>query len=977
MLNKITKFMMLILFVCMGLVSMLMLNDINNVEASEYYSYSCGSDYEVSQITSSGSFTTVACYPDFSAAKSAMKQDESYVVRHLSSKSPSKIIAMNHGVAYSYPGRKNSAVMDVFERSNLSTSGGNYKTTYVSENYEMTYFETTEYNPNNGNGTIHINLNGFDGYVELVNTDLVPEQFLDTGLSIYIGGNNKYSGEAAYELAPVRTYYRVKTNDDGIRELQFINSIAWARRGIHPTQYTLTLDRAPVGLEEGVRYYSYNGFDFYADTKYQDYVTTYYPYYQFLPLRSKSNLTAEDFDYVLNYVEGSTKSALRDSGAYFKEAEEKYGVNALLLYAMGVHESGWGESGYALNRNNLFGWTAYDSDEDQASSFASVKACVLQQAGYNLRMFLDIDNWRFFSSSLGNKGSGLNVKYASDPYWGQKICAHAYNIDKIASGSGNIKDNGKYPMSIIDEFGAKFYYEPSDQGEHLYIANYGTNYQENFVVIPLGVEGDFTKIQFTNPIENGELVKIRYVDGNVIYDFDKSYAYIRSDYLRPINVTLSHNESHNLSEFALVEDSLSIKGDFTTTDVSDTEAKVYLIDNYDNQYTLNTVVEGEKISFDGSIDLSTLTAGEYTFKIKVDYTDNRFDKTFDVKGDFKDNVYTNAGRKYEVVNKSLFTLIIREHEVNSRDIISVENINIDTEGNLYIKGLAFKTSYNYQNIDEISHKLELYNLVNGETIYSYDLNTIDSDGFSLNDGYEYQYVGFEGSFDISNLVLGNYGLRINVSNADMNFVANLSTTNKEFSNLYTNVGDLTFRYATNQIYRYRLEIDVIPNVYDLSLINKPTIRPSIVSIDNLSISDGKLIFKGASFMKFANFGLEDNVNISFDLLSKTGEKIDVETKKVPSEFDYTTAVGNGYDLNDVGFAVEFDVTGLANGTYEIVTELSTNEYYDLFTLTDSRNLEYDGYVGNDKSYSIVVSEDRYRVYLVVEDLINPTIEITE
>ena len=39
---------------------------------------------------------------------------------------------------------------------------------------------------------------------------------------------------------------------------------------------------------------------------------------------------------------------------------------------------------------------------------------------YISRGYSDPEDWRYFGGYLGNKGSGANVKYASDPFWGEK-----------------------------------------------------------------------------------------------------------------------------------------------------------------------------------------------------------------------------------------------------------------------------------------------------------------------------------------------------------------------------------------------------------------------------------------------------------------------------------------------------------------------------------------------------------------------------
>ena len=37
---------------------------------------------------------------------------------------------------------------------------------------------------------------------------------------------------------------------------------------------------------------------------------------------------------------------------------------------------------------------------------------------------------RYYGSHLGDKESGINVKYASDPYWGEKAASFYYRLDE-------------------------------------------------------------------------------------------------------------------------------------------------------------------------------------------------------------------------------------------------------------------------------------------------------------------------------------------------------------------------------------------------------------------------------------------------------------------------------------------------------------------------------------------------------------------
>ena len=56
----------------------------------------------------------------------------------------------------------------------------------------------------------------------------------------------------------------------------------------------------------------------------------YYNYYYYLPMRSKTSFTV---DQINTYISNNSayNSKLRDTGEYFIEAQNKYGVNALIM----------------------------------------------------------------------------------------------------------------------------------------------------------------------------------------------------------------------------------------------------------------------------------------------------------------------------------------------------------------------------------------------------------------------------------------------------------------------------------------------------------------------------------------------------------------------------------------------------------------------------------------------------------------------
>ena len=166
----------------------------------------------------------------------------------------------------------------------------------------------------------------------------------------------------------------------------------------------------------GKKYYSADGMNF-------ENFTVENPFL-FRDLRKPTNYTAEELDkvYSLMNIKGSR---LAGKGAIFKEAEERYQINALYLIAHSAIESSWGRSQIAKDKNNFFGIAAYDTTPyDSAKSFDDVDKGILGAAKWIRENY--IDNGRTY---LGNKSSGMNVLYASDPYWGEKIASIMMSIN--------------------------------------------------------------------------------------------------------------------------------------------------------------------------------------------------------------------------------------------------------------------------------------------------------------------------------------------------------------------------------------------------------------------------------------------------------------------------------------------------------------------------------------------------------------------
>lgn len=174
-------------------------------------------------------------------------------------------------------------------------------------------------------------------------------------------------------------------------------------------------------MEVGKKYYSADGLHF-------DGFNLEIPFL-FKDLTEATNYSAEDLDKVFSLL-NIDNSLLENKGATFKEAEEHYHINALYLLAHSALESDWGRSNIAKDKNNFFGITAYDTTPYlSAKTFDDVDKGILGATKWIKENY--IDRGRTF---LGNKASGMNVEYASDPYWGEKIASVMMKINEKLGG---------------------------------------------------------------------------------------------------------------------------------------------------------------------------------------------------------------------------------------------------------------------------------------------------------------------------------------------------------------------------------------------------------------------------------------------------------------------------------------------------------------------------------------------------------------
>ena len=152
--------------------------------------------------------------------------------------------------------------------------------------------------------------------------------------------------------------------------------------------------------------------------------------FQFSNLKSRTNYTAADINRLYSLM-GANDSRLAGKGATFKAAEQRYGVNALYLVAHSALESAWGRSKIAKDKNNFFGISAYDDTPyTSATKFDDVDSGIMGAARWINSKYLHNSGYPANGAYLGNKAGGMNVNYATAPYWGESIASIMFSANE-------------------------------------------------------------------------------------------------------------------------------------------------------------------------------------------------------------------------------------------------------------------------------------------------------------------------------------------------------------------------------------------------------------------------------------------------------------------------------------------------------------------------------------------------------------------
>lgn len=144
-----------------------------------------------------------------------------------------------------------------------------------------------------------------------------------------------------------------------------------------------------------------------------------------MDLSIQSGLSLEQFEQIFENQARDKNKIFKENAKYFYYAEEQYNINGVFLAAIAIHESAWGTSAIARNKNNLFGYAAYDRDPyNSASNFTNCAEGIDLVARMLMKNYLNSAGTQLADGSIatgkyynGKTVSDVNKRYATDKNW--------------------------------------------------------------------------------------------------------------------------------------------------------------------------------------------------------------------------------------------------------------------------------------------------------------------------------------------------------------------------------------------------------------------------------------------------------------------------------------------------------------------------------------------------------------------------------
>lgn len=945
------------------------------------------SSYTVQMVANKTGNKTVGTYSSYGSALSVMNSQNSSSDNVATIYKDGVPIDSKYALFKFKPG-----VFNLYQNSNDSSAYTTISSYYGSDAALLGYSD----------GRVKIMISGFIGWTDINNGVVTPISLLgvdgnvikvDGGYGIRIRKSPSLSGEKITKVTSTTNfnYYETKDNDgytwfkinyngsdawiaktDNVTVLNgetsiltYYNNYSQTGNLIHHyeyyvgngyTDYFINLGTAPSFLKSDVKYYSFDGNYFYSnitsmldDYRSGDYKNSinynnpYYNYYLYLSSKSTTRYTAEDFDNIIkNKGYNESTSKLFGTGVYFKEAEEKYGQNALMMFGTAMNESANGTSKIAMDKNNLFGYGASDSSPyENAYSYNSVKDSIMDYAKRTDGNYSSAKSGSYYyGSHYGNKSSGRNVKYATDPYWGEKQARNSftndinyggkdYNSNTIGAVYKNLSDvwifdkpertseahiytlkNPKnnfkvYNMSlnVVDKVtglnGVEFYKVytdlSSDEGplygyipvEEVYVSNNQPTINASDKEIKINSNFDYLNNVTAYDKEDGDITsKITY-EGKV--DTTKEGEY-------EVTYTAVDNNNFHVSKTIKIK---VVSNNDVIINASDKEIKQYTSFDYMSSVSAKDDEEDltDKITYEGEVD--TTKVGEYEVVYSVLKNNKKTSKKITVKV-IKDSEPVIEASDKEIYLNSKFEPL---EGVKAHDDEDGELTNITYESNVDTSKIGeYEVTYKVsdKNKQQTVKKIKVNVILNQLPIIEASDKTINqNDNFNPLDGIK---ASDKEDGDLTSKIIYD-------SNVD---------TSK--------IGEYKIVYSVTDSYN-----QTVSKTIKVSVVEKQAKKvEGLFYLDYLKENDGKLQIKGYNTINGIDNNLSENIEYYIVLKNQANntvfsQKLDriIEKNNIP----FTPTNNDNKDYTYSWFTGNINIDEINQGDYTAYVKAVSNNYY--------------------------------------------------
>ena len=719
------------------------------------------------------------------------------------------------------------------------------------------------------------------------------------------------------------------------------------------------LGTSPSFLTKDVRYYSFDGnyfyssitsmLDDYREGKYSrsvNYNSPYYSYYVYLPSHSVTGYSAEDLDRIIaNKGYNANTSKMFGTGKYFKEAEETYGQNALMMFSTAMNESASGTSKIAMDKNNLFGYGAADSCAyDCAYSYDSVRDSIMDYAKRTGDSYAVVTGKYYYGGHYGNKASGRNVKYASDPYWGEKQAGNSFLSDLDYGG----KDFNSSTIGVVKKdsnVGRPWVFDKPERTDAAYaytLKNPNSNEKVNDLAVNVvdkvvGLNGvEFYKIYADLPTEEGLLygyvpTEEIYVSNNqpVINASDKTIK--EGDTFNPLDdVTASDKENGNLTNKITYESNVNpnkegtYKVTYTVVDNSNFHAsktitvKVISAENPIITASDREVKQFEEFDYMDGVSAKAYDGTDLTDNITYDKTVNTdIADTYEVTYKVKDSKGKEASKTVKITvipnAKPVINASDKEVYLNS-EFDPLEGVTASDEEDGEITDIEYKGTVNTKEVGDYKVTYMVTDK-NGQTTEKTITVKVIVNQLPVINAYD-KTITINTKFDPLEGITA-------YDNED-GTITDIRVLKNDVK--IDTLGKYEVTYEVTDSYDQTVTKTIMVTVSEKVLVEKE----GEFYLDYLKEVDGNLQIKGYNIIKNVNNDLNTNIEYELILVNQNNNKeYSQKLERITDKNQMTIPIisEDGYDYTYSWFVGNINFNSIPEGNYTVYLKSTNSDYY--------------------------------------------------